>query len=70
MEQHALPRGRPTAELLDRLRQGKAALRARRRDLSLAEKVKAVIALQRACLPLLARQRPLRPWERIWEIEP
>jgi hypothetical protein len=57
-------------ELLEKLREGKAQLRARRYSLSLPDKVKAVIELQRACLPLLARQRPLRPWERVWELEP
>jgi len=59
--------GRPTPELLAALRRGKAALRRERRALSLPEKVRAVIELQRTCLPLLARQRALRPWERVWE---
>ena len=26
--------------------------------------------LQRIVLPLIARQRPLRSWERVWEIDP
>jgi hypothetical protein len=64
------PPSRPSAELLEKLREGKAQLRARRCALSLPDKVRAVIELQRACLPLLARQRPLRPWERIWDLEP
>jgi len=63
-------RPRPTPELLEQLRHGKALLRGRRRDLSLPEKVRAVIELQRACLPLLARQRALQSWERVWDVEP
>jgi hypothetical protein len=64
------PRSRPSAELLDRLRRGKAQLRARRREMSLPETVRAVIELQRACLPLLARHRPLRRRERVRDLEP
>lgn len=63
-------RARPSPELLDALRRGKTELRARRVRLPLPDKVRAVIALQRACLPLLARQRSLRPWERPWDVEP
>jgi len=33
-------------------------------------KVEILLALQRQDLPLIARQRPLRPWERPWQIEP
>lgn len=63
-------RSRPTPELMNRLRQGKADLRAGRTQLSLKEKVAMVIELQRIYLPLLERQRPLASWERPWEIEP
>jgi hypothetical protein len=38
--------------------------------LPLPEKFRILIELQRQDLPLLARQRPLRPWERPWEITP
>lgn len=38
--------------------------------LPLPEKVRILIELQRQELPLLARRRPLRPWERPWEITP
>jgi hypothetical protein len=38
--------------------------------LPLREKVRILIELQRQELPLLARRRPLRPWERPWEITP
>ncbi len=36
----------------------------------LHEKVRILLELQRQELPLLARQRPLRPWERPWDITP
>jgi hypothetical protein len=63
-------RSRPTPELMSRLRQGKAELHARRTRMSLKEKVAIVLELQRICLPLLERQRPLKPWERPWDVEP
>lgn len=61
---------RPSAELLTALRAGKAALRQRRIDLPLREKVRQVLALQRLQHPLLAARRPLRTWERPWDVEP
>jgi hypothetical protein len=36
----------------------------------LKEKVRILLELQRQELPLIARRRPLRPWERPWDIEP
>lgn len=63
-------RSRPTPELMSRLRQGKAELRARRTQMSLKEKVAMVLELQRIYLPLLERQRPLASWERPWDVEP
>lgn len=36
----------------------------------LHEKVRILLELQRQELPLLARQRPLRRWERPWDITP
>jgi hypothetical protein len=63
-------RSRPTPELMSRLRQGKAALHARRTQMSLKEKVAMVIELQRIDFPLLKRRRPVASWERPWDIEP
>jgi hypothetical protein len=59
-----------SSAVVERLRRGKAALRDRHANLPLPEKVRLVMELQRIMLPLIARQRPLRPWERPWEIEP
>lgn len=37
---------------------------------SFEEKVRILLELQRQELPLLARQRPLRSWERPWDVTP
>jgi hypothetical protein len=63
-------RPRPSAELLERLHQGKESLSERRRAMSLRDKVREVLELQRMMLPLIARRRPLRWWERPWDVEP
>jgi hypothetical protein len=63
-------RARPSAELTAALHRAKAELHRRQADLSLRDKVRMVIALQRICLPLMARQRVQRPWEKPWEVEP
>jgi hypothetical protein len=52
------------------LRQGKVELHARLTALSLKEKVAIVLELQRICLPLIAKRRPLAPWEHPWDTEP
>jgi hypothetical protein len=38
--------------------------------LPLKEKVRILLELQAQDLPLIARQRSLRPWERPWPISP
>jgi hypothetical protein len=38
--------------------------------LPVREKVRILLELQRQELPLVERQRPLRPWERPWPIDP
>lgn len=38
--------------------------------LPLKEKVRILLRLQQLDLPLLARQRSLRQWERPWPVEP
>jgi hypothetical protein len=56
------------ADALKALQQGKRRLRTSRRNLTLAEKVDQVVELQRIVLPLIRRRRPLKPWERVWEL--
>ena len=62
-------RARPDAKLLASLREAKADRHRRQAQLPLPEKVRLVVELQRLCLPLLERRRPLAPWERPWQIE-
>lgn len=57
---------RPSAELLERLRDDKRRLHAAARALSPAEKVQRVIDLQRIVLPQIARRRALRSHEFVW----
>lgn len=63
-------RSRPTPELMSRLYRAKAELHAQRARMPLNEKVAIVLELQRIHLPLLERRRPLKPWERPWDVEP
>ena len=63
-------RPRPSPELLDALHAGKSALRRQRETSSLREKIRIVLELQRLCLPLIKRRRPLADWERPWAITP
>lgn len=63
-------RQRPSEHLLATLRRAKADLHREHRELPLNEKVRLVVELQKICLPLIERRRPLRPWERPWAIEP
>jgi hypothetical protein len=60
------PSPRPSPELLAALRRGKEELHAVHRALSLPEKVRMVIELQGIALPLIARRRPLKYYERQW----
>lgn len=60
-------RPRPSAELLERLRDDKRQLHAIARALSPADKVRHVIELQRIVLPQIARRRALRPYEVEWD---
>lgn len=59
-----------TENTLERLREGKQKLRQIRRDMSLPEKVKQVIALQRIEVEMIRRRRPLTERERVWPLLP
>jgi len=48
----------------------KAAWRRAQASRTLEEKVAILLQLQKDELPLLEKQRPLRPWERPWPITP
>jgi len=62
---------RPTDELLARLFQGKRALHAVQRTLSLPEKVAQLLELQKVAYEILrARGVALQPWQKPWDVEP
>jgi hypothetical protein len=52
------------------LLEAKAAWHRAQAQLPLREKVRILLEMQRQDLPLIARRRPLRSWERPWPIEP
>jgi hypothetical protein len=54
----------------DELLAKKAAWHRAQAALPLREKFRILLALQRQDLPFIARRRPLRAWERPWNIEP
>jgi len=56
------------SEKLQRLRGGKEQLRERRLAMSLPEKVRQVVELQKVVLPMIRRRRPLRAWESVWKL--
>lgn len=58
----------PTENTLDRLREGKQKLRQSRREMSLPEKVRQVVALQRIEVEMIRRRRPLSERERVWPL--
>ena len=62
------PKDRATAPLP--LAASKAAWHRAQATLPLREKVRILLELQKQDLPLIAKQRPLRSWERPWPIEP
>ena len=61
---------RPTSELLEQLRAGKRDLHAAQRELSLPEKVRQLLALQKIDYEIRSARGELQPWQRPWEIEP
>lgn len=56
-------------EILTALRSGKDELRRKRVAMSLPEKVRQVVELQKIVLPAIRRRRPLREWERVWPLD-
>jgi len=58
----------PDATVIRRLREGKEHLRGERKALSLPEKVRQVVELQKATLPMIRQRRELRDWEKVWPL--
>jgi hypothetical protein len=55
-------------DLIQKLRKGKAALRHTRRVASLEDKLLALVRAQRMYVEIVGSRRPLKPWERPWDI--
>lgn len=53
---------------IDRLREGKRELRKARAAMTLPEKVREVVRLQEATLPMIRRRRELEVIERVWKL--
>jgi hypothetical protein len=58
------------SEVRERIALSKQAWHQRQARLSLPDKVRILLELQRQDYPLLQRRRPMRTWERPWNIEP
>lgn len=54
--------------LIQKLREGKAALRCDRRSAPLEEKLQELVQAQRMYVEIVASRRALNPWERPWDI--
>ena len=67
--ERALDRNRSTPVSPD-LIASKEAWHRHQASLPIREKVRILLLLQRQDLPLLAKQRPLRAWEKPWPVEP
>lgn len=61
---------RPDPAEIARIFEAKKEWHRRQAVLPMVEKVRILLKLQRDDLPLIRRHRPLKPWERPWEIEP
>jgi hypothetical protein len=62
---------KPSDDLLARLYDGKRELHAAQRALSLPEKVRQLLELQKITYEILrARGVELQPWEKPWDVEP
>lgn len=66
----AVPRPRPTPQLLDRLRAGKRVLHAAQREMPTPDKIKQLLALQKIDYEIRSARGELKPWEIPWDIEP
>ena len=55
-------------ELIQRLRDGKSALRQSRRQAPLDEKLLQLVRAQHLYVQIVGSRRPLKPWERPWNI--
>lgn len=57
------------SDILETLRSGKRELRRERIAMSLPEKVRQVVELQKIHVAIIGQRRALSPIERVWELE-
>jgi len=57
-----------TADVIEALRDGKRALHRQRVAMSLADKVRQVVELQKVYVTIVGQRRPLQPLERVWPL--
>ncbi len=62
--------GRPTPELMEELFEAKRRWHEEQAQLPIREKFRILLKMQRMSLPLIEQQRPLKPWEKPWDVEP
>ena len=63
-------RARPSADLLERLREGKRQWRCNMAARPIEEKIAILLEMQKRLYPILCQRGRPRPWERPWEITP
>ncbi len=63
-------RARPSSELVAAQWQGKVAWHKQQAQLPVKEKIHLLLEMQRQLYPIIRQCRPLREWERPWDIEP
>ena len=54
--------------VIDRLREGKRQLRSARIAMTLPEKIRQVVELQRVHVTIVGKRRKLKPVERVWPL--
>jgi hypothetical protein len=58
----------PVPDAIQTLREGKRQLRQQRVAMSLADKVRQVVELQKIHVAVVGRRRQLQPLERVWQL--
>ena len=54
--------------VIRRIHEGKQHLREERKAMTLPEKVRQVVELQKATLPMIRQRRELKDWEEVWPL--
>ena len=60
---------RATNDTIEKLRRGKRELHSKRVTMSLEDKVRQVVELQKVHVSVIGRRRTLKPLERVWQLK-